>query len=366
MTFRRHLKQFNSNKKGGEKMTRILLTASLLILALSVLTLAQPFPTANRTTISNHVEVHGGNISTSNTYVTNIVDEMWGVTARYTNDNDSISGGVSTTNVINITNYGNSTTTFTLQMYSVTSNTTDPWTYQFYDSAYTPQSVTVNFSLAPAASTKYYLIVTAPSTANDGEFIQFSNYLTIQDTPANAIVYTGDNTSNYGGSLSIGAHYGAGKAGVTNAIDATHYWEITITGAEMQLTKTASVANNTSGATWGTTLVPGSTITYSIYYTNLAAGNANGVYIRDTIPANTTYVAGSMRYNTTSTYGGTTLNDGAADDAGSPTGYVDTGNGYVYFNIGTGASDGNPTSGGSGGTVAGHSGGYVFFRVTVD
>ena len=55
---------------------------------------------------------------------------------------------------------------------------------------------------------------------------------------------------------------------------------------------------------------PGATLTYSILVTNNGAGNATSVVLTDPIPANTTYVAGSI------TLGGVGKTDIALDDEG--------------------------------------------------
>jgi uncharacterized repeat protein (TIGR01451 family) len=61
--------------------------------------------------------------------------------------------------------------------------------------------------------------------------------------------------------------------------------------------------------------VPGATIAYRVVVTTTGSGTAAGAAFRDAIPANTTYVVGSLKRN------GTALTDAADADAGA---YVTT------------------------------------------
>jgi len=102
------------------------------------------------------------------------------------------------------------------------------------------------------------------------------------------------------------------------------------------------------------TAVPGDTLTYQIIYTNVGSQEARFVKIIDMIPANTTFVSGSLTIN------GTGMTDAVVDATDDNADYnVTTGNGVTFF-VGTGA---NATTGG---TLLPGASGTVTFQVTVD
>lgn len=113
---------------------------------------------------------------------------------------------------------------------------------------------------------------------------------------------------------------GAGDGG-TNAVVGSNTAERTSEGtltvsssansADVSLLKTAIVKNKFQNAD----PIPGATITYKIDAV-VSKGTAQNVLLSDAIPANTTYVPGSLKL------GGSALTDAAGDDAGeaSPSG----------------------------------------------
>ena len=75
-----------------------------------------------------------------------------------------------------------------------------------------------------------------------------------------------------------------------------------------------------------TTAIAGDLLTYRVNYDVTGGGAAFGVALRDTLPAGTTYVPGTLKWN------GTALTDPAGDDAG---GIVPAGVGLVTVDLGT-------------------------------
>ena len=92
----------------------------------------------------------------------------------------------------------------------------------------------------------------------------------------------------------------------------------------------------------GTQPIPGAAITYQVVVTATGTGAALGAVFRDPIPANTTYVTGSLRLN------GASLTDGLDADAGS---FV-TGPARVAVNLGDLTSAAGPQT--------------IDFRVTIN
>lgn len=116
------------------------------------------------------------------------------------------------------------------------------------------------------------------------------------------------------------------------------------------------------GTSAGDKAAPGDIIEYTINYTNGSASTtSNNTIVKDNIPANTTYVAGSMKIN------GVTVNDGLPNTLNADSLTIVAGNtpnpaprGSVVFRVGTGAS---PTIGG---TLTPSATGSVSFRVIVN
>ena len=93
-------------------------------------------------------------------------------------------------------------------------------------------------------------------------------------------------------------------AGVDADDDARHsdMWAYVIQGANITVTKTATLSS-------GTFYIPGSEVEYTITIANGAGGqDATNVDLSDTVPANTTFVAGSI------TVGGAAQTDGLDGD----------------------------------------------------
>ncbi len=81
--------------------------------------------------------------------------------------------------------------------------------------------------------------------------------------------------ANYSYANSSGGNSGSGQSNQVNNLTLSH-----------------SLSKSSIPAT-GTTVSPGSTITYNLVYTNTGTGSFTAVTVRDSIPANTTYVNGS-------------------------------------------------------------------------
>jgi uncharacterized repeat protein (TIGR01451 family) len=103
------------------------------------------------------------------------------------------------------------------------------------------------------------------------------------------------------------------------------------------------------------TAIPGQEIIYTVYYRNIGGSAASNLVITDTIPLNTTYVAGSLKIgNAASTYAtATSLTDIADTDAGQISGAS------VVFTITAVAGD-------DGAANSGSDEGKVYFKVKIN
>ncbi len=96
-----------------------------------------------------------------------------------------------------------------------------------------------------------------------------------------------------------------------------------------KITQSKAVTDDNGGL-----IEEGDTLTYTITGTNSGQDGTAGFTLRDPIPANTKYVAGSIKVGATSSTPGTTASDAAADDLAE---YV-AGSNQVVARLGTGAS----------------------------
>ncbi len=99
---------------------------------------------------------------------------------------------------------------------------------------------------------------------------------------------------------------------------------------------------------------PGDTVTYAIEGRNTGTATAESVVVTDAIPANTTYVPGSIRIGAVGgTYASATAVTDAAD--GDPVDYNITNPGKITINWGDSAPEPDPTGSG-----------MIYFRVTIN
>jgi uncharacterized repeat protein (TIGR01451 family) len=108
------------------------------------------------------------------------------------------------------------------------------------------------------------------------------------------------------------AFVGAGDGGVdavagTTGGDALLFGEYLVADVQLTAVKSQTIVDQFGGAR----PLPGARINYQVVVTASGAGNANAAVFSDPVPANTTFVAGSLRLN------GAALSDGADADAGT-------------------------------------------------
>ncbi|MBC7983957.1 MAG: hypothetical protein H7Y02_08890 [Candidatus Obscuribacterales bacterium] len=119
---------------------------------------------------------------------------------------------------------------------------------------------------------------------------------------AAAATGTGAPGTVFGGAGVGGVDAVVGTSGATQIGTGTYV----VAGLQLNAVKSQTVVDQFGG----TRPVPGARINYQIVITPTGTGTANAVIFSDAIPANTTYVAGTLRLN------GAALTDGADADAG--------------------------------------------------
>ena len=243
---------------------------------------------------------------TSNT-VTVKVDDLINVAVAGLNGSP-VASNTSATLSYSVTNPGNGAGTFTLTADPAVAGNAFNGTIQTIavdsngNGIYDPgiDTVVANGAASPSipvdGSIKVFVIVSLPTSATDGQTsqVRLTAASTI-GTGAPGTVFAG---RGVGGSDAVVGLTGA----QANGLDA-----IVASLASVTLTKSAAIADPFGG----TTPVPGATVTYALVSHVTGSGTANGVQVTDSIPAGTTYQAGSL------TLAGTALTDASDGDAGA-------------------------------------------------
>ena len=179
-------------------------------------------------------------------------------------------------------------------------------------------------AIAADASQTVFVLVTIPGGVADGDQSDVSLL-------AEAVTGTGAPGTAFAGQ---GAGGGNAIVGSTGA-NATATGSLSVGITDVDLFKSATVLDPFGG----TGIVPGATITYAIRAEVRGSGSVSDLVVTDAAPADTTYVAGSLKLD------GATLTDAADADAGR------SGTSGISVDLGT-------VSGGSSRTVT--------FQVTID
>ena len=179
-------------------------------------------------------------------------------------------------------------------------------------------------AIAADASLTVFVLVTIPGGVADGDQSDVSLL-------AEAVTGTGAPGTAFAGQ---GAGGGNAIVGSTGA-NATATGSLSVGITDVDLIKSATVRDPFGG----TGIVPGATITYAIRAEVRGSGSVSDLVVTDAAPADTTYVAGSLKLD------GAILTDAADADAGR------SGTSGISVDLGT-------VSGGSSRTVT--------FQVTID
>lgn len=280
-----------------------------------------------------------------------------------------------------ITNLGNATTTYDLSL--VNDGTAPDFVYQILDNAGSPIPGNVTPNVAANASYTFKVKVTIPAgtPATTVDNVTVKALRTGGTAPADERTNL-DKTTVVSGFIQLTKYVINRGADVRTGLALSNGNGI-VDAAED--TVPATLEGNTVGS--GATARPGDILEYAIDFVNVGASDAVQVKITDLIPANTTYVAGSLRFCPNGTATGATAfanvetitapdvaqaaatttftrTDAVDTQSGTPNATVtadaDFAAGTVTFFVGTGSN------GTTGGTVTPSGKGGILFRVRVN
>lgn len=290
--------------------------ALLAALALPMQARAQsgnPPLTRAGTTISNTAsatfDTGGGPQTVDSNRVDMLVDELLDVTVASNNPTDvpTTPGAAQQVLGYRVTNTGNGPENFVLNaVANAGGDNYDPVVTRIYidangngsfdratDTLYTPGSG--DPLIQPETGITVFVIATTPGNVVDGN-------RGIVSLAAAAKTGTGTPGTSFAGK---GEGGGDAVVGLTGA-DGSDDGAFVVSAATVTLVKSAAVTNQLGGAD----PVPGATITYTIVATVAGSGSVSGLAVTDNIPADTSYVPGSI------TLGGGGLSDAPDGDPG--------------------------------------------------
>lgn len=265
------------------------------------------------TTISNTAsatfDTGGGPQTIDSNRVDLLVDELLDVTVESNDPTDVPTTPGATQQVLSfrVTNTGNGPENFVLStIANAGGDSYDPVVTQIYidangnngfdpaiDTLYTPGNG--DPLIQPETGITVFVIATTPGNVTDGN-------RGLVSLVAAAKTGTGPAGTSFAGR---GEGGGDAVVGLTEA-DGTDEGAFIVSAATVTLAKSATVTNAIGTAD----PVPGATITYTIVVTVAGSGSVSGLAITDNIPADTSYVPGSI------TLGGGGLSDAPDADAG--------------------------------------------------
>lgn len=288
---------------------------ALLLLGTAMAVVAQPaFAAGTRagTTISNTATASfdngAGTQNVDSNRVDLKVDELLNVTVASNNPSDVTTTPGATGQVLSftVTNTGNGVEAFGLTSIAngggddydptVTSLVIDDGDGVYepgIDLVYVPGSN--DPALNPDASVTIFVINTTPGGVVDGN-------RGIVALVAAAKTGTGAPGTSFAGQGEGGGDAVVGLTGADDQDDGA----FVVSTASVALSKSAQIADPLGGSE----PVPGATITYTLTATVSGSGSVSGLSVNDPIPADTTYVPGSI------TLGGSPLTDAVDSDAG--------------------------------------------------
>ena len=288
------------------------LSTLALAIALALPIQAEAAGTRAGSTISNTAsasyDTGGGTQTVDSNKVDLLVDELLDVVVDSSDPADvpTTPGATAQLLTYSITNTGNGQESFALStIANGGGDDYDPTVTQIYidngDGVFDPGTDTLDTpgandpALNPDQSVKIFVLSTTPAGVSDG------NRGTVSLVAA-AKTGTGAPGASFPGQGEGGGDAVVGSTGA----DSQDQGAFVVSAATVTLVKSAVIVDPFGGSE----PVPGATITYTIVATVAGSGSVSGLAVTDNIPADTSYVAGSI------TLGATTLTDAVDADAG--------------------------------------------------
>ena len=268
------------------------------------------------TTIQNTAEitytVGTSTLTTSSNTTTITVAEILDVTVTLNSSTVTVTpGATQQALVFTVTNTGNGTEAFSLAgLSTLTGDDFDPTPastfiyldtdgsggYSVGDTAYVPNTNDPTLtSTGPGSSTRVILLNSIPTSVSDGQRGR---------SQLSASARTGTGTAGF-------LYAGQGDGGLdaivgTTGASAQIFGEYLVEALQISAVKSQTVQDQFTG----NRPIPGARINYQIVVTATGSGSATSVNFSDEIPANTTYVPGSLTLNAAA------LSDTSGNDAG--------------------------------------------------
>lgn len=348
----------------------------ILLIMISVFTVSTVFAafsgTAADTRITNTAFVGAGNlaVNVTNGIGTNVLGIDGGTWTATAGDQNATAGNTFTLSTW-LSNNGNTNDIFVLTATNNTTNTPTggAWTTALSNITTGAGPSITKCTLAAGAEANIAFRVTVNAAAGNGSYRTYVLHAQPGDGSSAEDNYNGDNGSAYGGTIGDDATYGSGYVVCNDASRSTaRQWQVTIAGPVIAINKTIDSVAIADGNAPGNAAYPGATITYKISLTNSGGGAANSLFVRDSVPANTTYEAGSLKCDVANTTiaaltwaAGTPVTDGNANDAGATDG--------TDIEFCPGGTTADVSAGGEDGVLEDSSGSDIaacFYQVTIN
>lgn len=306
------------------RLTRWVAAAAFATAALLTSQSAQAAGTAAGTTVTNTVTVDFQVSGVGQTPVTAnasfLVDDKVDLTVTNNSNATVVPGSTNQVTAFTLQNTGNAT-----HGYSLAASTSSVFTMnniRIYkdnnsdgnlDGGDTLYSLGTNVGdLAANATMRLLIVADTPAGAVNGNSATYNLIATTLNAGTTTVTVE-DNTADAANTVQVVFGDGAGTA--DSAEDGKHSaaGTYTVATATISVTKTSAVVWDPYNLAVNPKRIPGARVEYTITVTNSGAVNATGVTVRDTVPANTTYYAGSILLNGASQ---TDLGDADASDFG--------------------------------------------------
>jgi uncharacterized repeat protein (TIGR01451 family) len=308
--------------------------------SLGIATGAQAAGTAANTTVSNSATVSYSVGTVAQTPITSnastfVVDRKVNLNVTAGSGTTVTPGSTAQAVIYTVTNTGNDTDNFTLAATNQAGDNFDVANIKIYrdngDNVFTGADTLVAGPIAFTAdqSIKFFIVSDIPGSAVNAQ----TGIVNLKATTG----YTATAGADTAGVDTVFAD--TGNDGTENANNT-----YTVASAALAVVKGVAVISDPVSGTTNPKAIPGAVMEYTITVTNSSTTTpAAAATLSDTIPANTTYVAGSMKLNST------TLTDVSDADGGVTTGSPVT---SISVNAGTIAASGGVAT--------------IKFRVTVN